>query len=1030
MSSNKERVLEPQLRRQLELLAPPAGTLIEVLGLFGVRFVGFFDDKDKLCNEVRKYAGRGNLFIGVNPRSRRILDATWAPHNRLAPARHRASREHIHSLTGCLLDLDVVTRGRTHAKKLSADRKAAATKQEVERVIEAAQLLVDAERLECTVIHSGNGVQLLLPFDGDDVGADDMEAWSAAFGRFGEELVRRHARLFGDNNDYGCKLDVLADSPRIMTLVGVRKRKGPDTDQRPHRLTRILKVIGDPLGSGRRDMRERLLEYMVSTAERPRRRAKSTKASGELRRRSIKPRDAPFECELWNRIYRDGPWPPREGRSGTLYALARKLVADEFDRDDAVDVLHEADHAHFDKFSSRANPTAYYDSMLDTAESEDNLDCAAANKAFFRDSAQYCDQCTWRRHAPKPKLEYRATAQQQADGSRRNDDVVLRGPAQIPVHKSRLKPKSERLTVDEAREEIRDAIIQYLAFEVRLPPTADRPPPVLLLKGPPGLGKSTLVRDHLPGRAAFDLGDDEGRIEGAKETLRYTILAPYGDLRDEIGAQCRNVDTGQVPPGRPRILPTVKVIKGKIGSGLCSRESRILRSRKLGYGSSEYTMACARCPDRSDCAYLGQFQDRDHSWLMVMHYAATSRLLEQHDNNPDVFVCDEGLLGLAVQRTPPLSASDLREAAAMFADCFDEDHRHLAHALESLADYAERETAPSHGQLLRMTLEEDHPELPSQLATGLDDEAVQTFLRRVSIEVAAHLIPRNTLPLLESLNAEFREAPLGGRVWLSGKGYEVRSPAKFVFGDRPLIILDSTGDPAIYERILGRCVEVVDPHVELACPVFQLLGNYSKTTLGKPRVLDPLLDLIEGISRATISGVAVVCHKDVEPRVRDRLAGHVKVVLHYYAARGTNRVVDAGCSDIVLLGTPNPNPEDLAKNVAALDLALHHTDVEWRFRRYHGTSLRTQVMEFRDPALRPWHRQAREAEMVQALFRLRPLDKPLGKRIWIFSHVPLPGITPTSVFKDRNDLSQAVELAIANRDSVLATLSADSAPVQ
>ncbi|MEM1022462.1 MAG: hypothetical protein AAF627_09895 [Myxococcota bacterium] len=152
----------------LGVLGHPAGTLVEIFGLppeGGPPIVGFFDDTAALCREVEALAGKLNLYVGVQPRDRTVLELTNVQLNSMGRSQ-RASSTHIPMVTGFLLDLDTETSERREAanrnEKKGKSRKAPSTDQELERTLQIATELIEHHEWRCTLFSSGNGAQILI----------------------------------------------------------------------------------------------------------------------------------------------------------------------------------------------------------------------------------------------------------------------------------------------------------------------------------------------------------------------------------------------------------------------------------------------------------------------------------------------------------------------------------------------------------------------------------------------------------------------------------------------------------------------------------------------------------------------------------------------------------------------------------------------------------------------------------------------------------------------------------------------------
>ena len=325
------------------LLRCPSDGLLHVWAHFKHQ-AGFFDGVDALVDAVRELAGRSNIWIGVNPVNRDVLNLGWAPHNKMQSCRYRARSEHIHSVRNLLLDLDPATPERARAasrhRNAFGRSEASATDAERQRALHVARHIITAEKLCGTLFCSGNGAQVLVPLKlkGRAGEIADWENWADLLDQYTDSVRSRYAEALRDAQ---CKLDNTADLPRIMCLAGVLKLKGSHTKMRSHEAAAIVEVFGEPrlVEDVESDPNPALVTHLLESftlrpsTRRTSRRPSCSRPRGERLQAVSKPSfsrlpDEPFDCAMWNRFYREAPLAGRHRRSGTLSALARKLVAD------------------------------------------------------------------------------------------------------------------------------------------------------------------------------------------------------------------------------------------------------------------------------------------------------------------------------------------------------------------------------------------------------------------------------------------------------------------------------------------------------------------------------------------------------------------------------------------------------------------------------------------------------------------------------------------------------------------------------
>ena len=209
-------------------------------GRGGIVGIGFFDDEDAFVSECVRTNAAGNVYVGIQPRPRRLLDQ--AP-NTVRPLKSGAGRKDIEVVTATVIDLDPVR-----------PKDTASTEEELAAAIEAAGEAVDWCESEGLVrpvrMMSGNGAQLWFavpPIELDDDNRETVQANLKAF----EAGLR--ARVETDQ----IKVDSIHDLARIIKVIGTVSSKGEPTADRPHRVSQALD------GMDRRQddaLRARLLE--------------------------------------------------------------------------------------------------------------------------------------------------------------------------------------------------------------------------------------------------------------------------------------------------------------------------------------------------------------------------------------------------------------------------------------------------------------------------------------------------------------------------------------------------------------------------------------------------------------------------------------------------------------------------------------------------------------------------------------------------------------------------------------------------
>lgn len=1052
--ATRSRVFNPKLiRRHLELVRRREGELWQIVffGPLGRHIVGLFDEPDAVVNELARVdaAGAGNVCIGVNPLRGDLVSWDQYPElrNRLRSHSFQGRTQDVTRITNLFLDLDPHTTGRKKAAE-GGKMHAPSSVEERRWALRVAGEIVKREQLDhCTIFMSGNGGHVLIPIDQENT--PEAGARRAAYQA---DLRERHRDLFFRDDDNFIQLDSVHDPVRLQALAGTLKIKGRESERRRYMMAKIVEQRGDPCSNVDARTQERLLGYDVSGAA-----AQGGNYQGE--RSVVVPKDLtaiPGWCELWNTIWLEAPPSPRQGRSGTIYMIARKLAHDRVAREDALAMLTLFIKAHgFEKFWRSRNVEVFLGAMLDRAAATP-LSCERA--ASIREDLKVCDQCQWARRKGRPP----GVRPIKPDERALRREAALQHPALIDttVEVNGVDVLDTRgfVSLSTARSILTTELNGYLLRHCRAPGVlGGERPPVLLVRGPPGLGKSTTITWLLSQRSAGtkvvegEFGpEDQEAIDAIKGELRFVFLVPRGDRLREVEDEFARYgcvtfqDPGETRPAPldglrvgTRSTTPVVTIRGKIsttGPQLCHRAERIKWLRDRGYSCREHALSCLGCKHKSDCEYLMQFRQTDCSWIAVMQHIGTPRLDLEHGgaNKPDVIVLDEGLMDIAVKRPFPYSLDDLEQARFRVEIKWPATHP-LARALRCLVEVAQQAGEAVDGRQLRALLVEHQPELSSWLEEGLRDMELVNHLellpQRAIVQIASI---KNVIPLLKALRRDFELDALVGhvrlasrRAWANNLGYVLHEPLDFELGDLPVVVLDASADVELYRAVLGRDVEVVDVDVLPECEVYQLGdGHYGIEELTREGarndvIRDELLELTELIAELSPLGAALVCAKRFEARVRERLGDRVKVYLHYGALRGTNIVIDERCSDLILLGMHMPPLHDLAARAAVIDHMPHSADVEYRWRPYgmvddNGDDWEAHIVDVRDREVSRWLHLGREQEMVQAAHRIRPIIRAdHRKRIWVLTSVPLPGLPPTRLFKNRREMKTHIEALLA-----------------
>jgi hypothetical protein len=193
---------------------PPAG------GIIGI---GFFDDEEAFVRECVRTNAAGNVYVGIQPRPRRLFDA--AP-NVVRPLKTGAGRKDIEVIAATVIDLDPVR-----------PKDTASTDAELALAMAAANDAIawcESEGLvRPRLMMSGNGAQLWFALPPTALEGERRERLQAGLKAF-ETKVRERAQTDAVH------VDSIHDVARIIKVIGTVSHKGDGQGDRPHRVSAAL----------------------------------------------------------------------------------------------------------------------------------------------------------------------------------------------------------------------------------------------------------------------------------------------------------------------------------------------------------------------------------------------------------------------------------------------------------------------------------------------------------------------------------------------------------------------------------------------------------------------------------------------------------------------------------------------------------------------------------------------------------------------------------------------------------------------
>lgn len=192
----------------------------------GIVGIGFFDDEDAFVSECVRTNAAGNVYVGIQPRPRRLLDR--AP-NAVRPLKSGGGRNDVEVVTATVIDMDPARPKDT----ASTDDELAAA---LQSAAEAAGWCESEGLARPARMMSGNGAQLWFAVPPIELEDDNRDLVQANLKGFETEIRER----VGSD---AVKVDSIHDLARIIKVVGTVSHKGDDTPERPHRRSDALDGI-------------------------------------------------------------------------------------------------------------------------------------------------------------------------------------------------------------------------------------------------------------------------------------------------------------------------------------------------------------------------------------------------------------------------------------------------------------------------------------------------------------------------------------------------------------------------------------------------------------------------------------------------------------------------------------------------------------------------------------------------------------------------------------------------------------------
>jgi hypothetical protein len=520
---------------------------------------------------------------------------------------------------------------------------------------------------------------------------------------------------------------------------------------------------------------------------------------------------------------------------------------------------------------------------------------------------------------------------------------------EIPARVTQTRPKLETVSLKQAEKQIRETVTRWHRGESAR---------ITVLSVTVGAGKTT---------AAVEVLKEELR-QNPEMTLLWAF--PTHEQGEEV------ID---------RFGDDVAIrIEGRVRSGvepLCQKPHKIHAINAAGLQRFTSRIACddgagQRCGLFDSCQYQRQFSTRQQVRLFPHEYLSM----------PDSRVFGGFSSRLVIDESP---LEKLIGNTSFLLSRVQKDGGFLAEVIEMMR----AEQAPENAQELIEGLEVERDErCPVDMPISSPSDADEWALTH-ELKVIAEKGKSSLYPLYKAA-----EAWLSGSknlLWMGSKtegGTDVEIVCCAWKSEMPkverILVLDGTADAETYKALFGDEIEVVEIHVEQNLEVIQAID----TPMGKARLTDPVNDgpLAQAACLARATGSGLISNKDAIELAKEK--GYLPEsypVANFNALRGVNHL--ESLDSIVIAGRPEPS----ALAIEAMARALWPTEemvlsgaYAWRV---DGLA---SVASHQDPLCDGLLRMFREAEINQAIGRLRAVRSPTKKRAFVLTHTPtgLPSV--------------------------------------
>jgi len=214
--------------------------------------------------------------------------------------------------------------------------------------------------------------------------------------------------------------------------------------------------------------------------------------------------------------------------------------------------------------------------------------------------------------------------------------------------------------------------------------------------------------------------------------------------------------------------------------------------------------------------------------------------------------------------------------------------------------------------------------------------------------------------------------------------------------ESPILFLDATADADDYKRIIDRDIISFRRKIKLQNPVYHLTdGEYPLESImpessrrTRLRLLRLIKAIIESGNYTLVVSVMPFHNKYLVDYLKNARPSKEYCTAYYRNLRGSNDYEK--CDQIVLIGVANPNMDEIhiREQARRVNEPYLSKEIIKRLERYGDSQLGRETTGYEDVRMNSALKQKREYEMVQAIYRIRPIQNP-DRKIWVLSAIPL-----------------------------------------